>query len=105
MAAPGFTLFVILLTNSPMESAKMAWGIPHYFTKGGNNMSEFKTPEGWSTGYHDGYYTKIIKVGNCTAEINRPFLADEERKKREEALVRALAAFGRAVYAQKREKA
>ena len=67
-------------------------GNPDYFTKGGNTMSEFKMPEGWETGHRDGYYTKTIKVGNCTCIINRPFLTDEERKKREEEVCRALAA-------------
>ena len=55
-------------------------------------MSEFVVPDGWSTGHHDGYYTKIIKVGSATVEINRPFLSDDERKKREEQVKRAMLA-------------
>lgn len=65
-------------------------------------MSEFKVPEGWSTGYTDGYYTKVIKVNNVTVEINRPILTDEERKKREDEVIRALAAFGREMALQEK---
>ena len=54
-------------------------------------MNEFKAPEGWEVGHKDGYYTKTIKVGNCTCIIHRPFLTDEERKKREEEVCHALA--------------
>ena len=58
-------------------------------------MSEFKVPEGWSTGYYDGYYTKIIKIKNGTIEINRPILTPEERAKREAAVIRALGEFAK----------
>ena len=43
-------------------------------------MNEFKVPEGWEVGHKDGYYTKTIKVGNCTCIIHRPFLTDEDEK-------------------------
>lgn len=61
-------------------------------------MRETMIPEGWSTGYHDGYYTKIIKVGNCTCEINRPILTPEERTRRENELREALRRFGKELY-------
>lgn len=75
-----------------IKPAKMVMGNPNYFAKGGNTMNEYKVPEGWVTGIKEGYYTKTIKVGNCTCVIHRPFLTDEERKKREEEVCRALAA-------------
>ena len=52
-------------------------------------------PEGWSTEYHDGYYTKTIKVGNCTIEINRPILTPEEQTWRETQVIEALKRFGK----------
>ena len=52
-------------------------------------------PDGWSIGYHDGYYTKTIKVGNCTIEINRPFLTPEEQKRRDAQIIEALKHFGK----------
>ena len=58
-------------------------------------MSEFNVPEGWRTGYHDGYYTKTIKTKNATIEINRPILTEEERKKREASVILALTAIAR----------
>ena len=45
----------------------------------------------WTTSVHDGYRTKVIKVGNCTIEINRPILTQEEQKEREAAIVETLA--------------
>ena len=48
----------------------------------------------WKTNVHDGYRTKVIKVGNCTVEINRPILTPEEQKKREGRLIEALKRFG-----------
>ena len=51
--------------------------------------------EGWVTGINEGYRTKTIKYGNCTIEINRPILTDEERLKREEEIRRALRSFGK----------
>lgn len=53
--------------------------------------------ETWVTGVHEGYRTKVVKVGNCTIEINRPFLTDEERRKREEQVKNALIHYGRSV--------
>ena len=52
-------------------------------------------PDCWSVGHHDGYYTKTIKVGNCTIEINRPILTPEEQKRREEQVIEALRRFGK----------
>lgn len=49
----------------------------------------------WRTDVHEGYRTKVIKIGNCTCEINRPILDDTERRKREEAVIQALAHFGK----------
>ena len=53
------------------------------------------TNDGWVTGINEGYRTKTIKVGNCTIEINRPILTDEERIKREEVVRQALRSFGK----------
>ncbi len=50
-----------------------------------------KTTE-WTT-------TKTIKVGNCTVVIHRPTLTQEERNKREQAVLMALAKYGRAAEA------
>jgi hypothetical protein len=58
-------------------------------------MSDTKIPEGWSTGCHDGYYTKTIKVGNCTIEVNRPILTPEEQKRAEARIIEALKHFGK----------
>lgn len=55
-----------------------------------------KTAE-WSTGYHDGYYTKIIKVGNATVEINRPILEPSEQARMENQVKEALVGFGRRI--------
>ena len=52
-------------------------------------------PTGWSVGHHDGYYTKTIKVGNCTIEINRPILTPEEQKRREDQVIEVLKRFGK----------
>lgn len=49
--------------------------------------------DGWVTGVMEGYRTKTIKYGNCTIEINRPILTDEERLKREEEVKRAMRSF------------
>ena len=49
----------------------------------------------WTTGVHDGYRTKVIQVGNCTVEINRPILSPDEQAKREESVIRALKDFGK----------
>lgn len=47
----------------------------------------------WTTDINPGYRTKIIKVGNCTIEINRPILTAEEQAKREETVKQALRGF------------
>ena len=49
----------------------------------------------WVTGIHEGYRTKVIRVGNATVEINRPILSPEEQAKREEAVRQALKSFGK----------
>ena len=49
--------------------------------------------DGWVTGIHPGYRTKVIKTKNATIEINRPILDDAERAKREEEVRQALRAF------------
>lgn len=49
----------------------------------------------WTTGVHDGYRTKVIQVGNCIVEINRPILTPDEQAKREESVIQALKAFGK----------
>lgn len=53
------------------------------------------TESEWATGIHEGYRTKVIKVGNSTIEINRPILSEAEQAKREEAVIQALGRFGR----------
>ena len=47
----------------------------------------------WVEGINPGYRTKTIKYGNCTIEINRPILTDEERLKREEEVKQAMRIF------------
>jgi hypothetical protein len=49
----------------------------------------------WVTGIHEGYRTKIIRVGNATIEINRPILTPEEQKRREAQVIEALKHFGK----------
>ena len=49
----------------------------------------------WKTDVHPGYRTKVVKVGNCTVEINRPLLDAAEQAQREEQLKRAMVAFGK----------
>ncbi len=49
----------------------------------------------WVTGVHEGYRTKVIKVGNATIEINRPILTPEEQKRREDRVIEALKHFGK----------
>jgi hypothetical protein len=51
----------------------------------------------WRTDVYEGYYTKVIKVGNCTCEINRPILTPEEQKRREEQVILALQQFGKEI--------
>ena len=52
----------------------------------------------WTTNVHEGYRTKVIKVGNCTIEINRPILTPEEQKKREKQVIEALKGFGKEIH-------
>ena len=49
----------------------------------------------WVTGIHEGYRTKVIRVGNATIEINRPILTPDEQAKREESVRQALKSFGK----------
>ena len=49
----------------------------------------------WVTGIHEGYRTKVIRVGNATVEINRPILSPDEQAKREESVRQALRSFGK----------
>ena len=49
----------------------------------------------WVTGIHEGYRTKVIRVGNATIEINRPILTPDEQAKREDAVRQALKSFGK----------
>ena len=49
----------------------------------------------WITDVHEGYRTKVLKVGNCTIEINRPILTPEEQKRREDQVLEALKHYGR----------
>ena len=41
------------------------------------------------------YRTKTIQVGNATVCIHQPILSDQERAKREEAIITALRHYGR----------
>ncbi len=38
----------------------------------------------WETGIQEGYRTKTVRFGNCTARIHRPILTPEEQARREE---------------------
>lgn len=49
----------------------------------------------WTTNVHEGYRTKVLKVGNCTIEIHRPILTPEEQRKRETQVIDALRGFGK----------
>ena len=49
----------------------------------------------WRTDVHEGYRTRVLKVGNCTIEINRPILTPEEQKRRENQVIEALKCFGK----------
>ena len=49
----------------------------------------------WTTDVHEGYRTKVLKVGNCTIELNRPILTPDEQKRREDQVIEALKRFGK----------
>ena len=51
----------------------------------------------WTTGIHDGYHTKVVKIGNNIVEINRPILDAAEQTRRENQVKDALAIFGRSI--------
>ena len=48
----------------------------------------------YKTDVHEGYRTRVIKVGNCTIEINRPILTPEEQRRAEERVIEALKRYG-----------
>ena len=48
----------------------------------------------WRTDVHNGYRTTVLKVGNCTVEVNRPILTPEEQKRAEARVIEALKRFG-----------
>lgn len=52
----------------------------------------------WTTGIHEGYRTKVVKIGNATIEINRPILDAKEQARREQQVIDALKIFGRSLY-------
>lgn len=52
----------------------------------------------WTTGIHEGYRTKVVKIGNATIEINRPILDAKEQARREAQAKDALIIFGRSLY-------
>ena len=54
-----------------------------------------ETTAEWKTGIHEGYRTKVIRVGNATVEINRPILSPDEQAKRERQVTEALRSFGK----------
>ena len=51
----------------------------------------------WTTGIHQGYRTKVVKIGNNIVEINRPILDAAEQARRENQVKDALAIFGRSM--------
>ena len=51
----------------------------------------------WTTGIHEGYRTKVVKIGNNIVEINRPILSAAEQARRENQVKDALAIFGRSM--------
>lgn len=51
----------------------------------------------WKTDVHPGYRTKVVRVGNCTVEINRPLLDANEQARRENQVKEALVGFGKGV--------
>ena len=51
----------------------------------------------WITGIHDGYRTRVVKIGNNIVEINRPILDAAEQTRRENQVKDALAIFGRSI--------
>ena len=52
----------------------------------------------WTTGIHEGYRTKVVKIGNATIEINRPILDAKEQARREQQVIDALKIFGRSLH-------
>ena len=51
----------------------------------------------WTTGIHEGYRTRVVKIGNATIEINRPILDAAEQARRENQVKDALKLFGRSM--------
>lgn len=58
----------------------------------------------WTTNVHEGYRTKVVQVGNCTIEINRPILTPEEQKRRENEVIEVLKYFGKETYHESHEQ-
>lgn len=52
----------------------------------------------WTTGIHEGYRTRVVRIGNNIVEINRPILDAAEQVRRENQVKDALAIFGRSLY-------
>ena len=48
----------------------------------------------WKTDVHEGYRTMLIKLGNCTVEVNRPILTPEEQRMAEERVIEVLKRYG-----------
>lgn len=59
----------------------------------------------WRTDINPGFKTKIIRVGNHTAEINRPLLDEKEQARRENQVKDALRLFGKAIFANEERSA
>jgi len=55
-------------------------------------LTEEQKKAGWTLSEdHPGYRCKTIQNGNCTIKIYRPFLSEEERKRREASIINVLA--------------
>lgn len=56
----------------------------------------------WTTGIHEGYRTKVVRIGNATVQINRPILDAKEQARRENEVIHVLSIFGKEVNYGKR---
>jgi hypothetical protein len=52
----------------------------------------------WRTDVHEGYRTMVLRLENCTVEVNRPILTPEEQKRRENIVIEALKGFGKEMH-------
>ena len=59
----------------------------------------------WRLDINPGYRTKIIRIGNSTAEIVRPLLDEKEAARRKSQAEDALRQFGRAIFAKEERSA